>query len=73
MEERDTSRARGSDRSGRELRCDWNSPSQARRFDIHPDGDKFIMMQGAGESEAQQLFVIQNFSEELKRLVPPGN
>ena len=31
------------------------------------------MMQGAGESEAQQLFVIQNFSEELKRLVPPGN
>ena len=42
-----------------------------RRFDIHPDGDRFIMIQGAGEEQqAQQLFVIQNFSEELKRLVP---
>ena len=44
-----------------------------RRFDIHPDGDRFIMMQGAEESQAQKLFVIQNFSEDLKRLAPPGN
>ena len=42
-----------------------------RRFDIHPEGDRFIMIQeSAGGSQAQQLFVIQNFSEELKRLAP---
>ena len=47
---------------------------RSRPFDIHPDGDKFIMMQGAGgEQQAQQLFVILNFSEELKRLAPLGN
>jgi serine/threonine-protein kinase len=42
-----------------------------RRFDIHPDGDKFIMIQRPEEtSPDQKIFVIQNFSEELKRLVP---
>ncbi len=44
-----------------------------RRFDIHPDGHKFIMIQGsdviAGE---QKIYVIQNFDEALKRLVPVG-
>jgi len=44
-----------------------------RRFDIHPDGDKFIMIKrpelALGE---QKIFVIQNFDEELKRLVPGG-
>ena len=44
---------------------------RGRRFDIHPDGDRFIMMGAAGgESQAQPLFVIHNFSEELKRLAP---
>jgi len=42
-----------------------------RRFDIHPDGDRFIMIQApeAGPQE-QKIFVIQNFDQELKRLVP---
>ena len=36
--------------------------------------EKFIMLQGAGgELQAQQLFVILNFTEDLKRLAPPGN
>jgi len=44
-----------------------------RRFDIHPDGDRFIMIQRSDiPAEAQKIFVIQNFSEELKRLVPGG-
>jgi Tol biopolymer transport system component len=46
---------------------------RGRRFDIHPDGDKFIMIQRAEvPPEEQKIFVIQNFSEELKRLVPVG-
>ena len=42
-----------------------------RRFDIHPDGDRFIMIQppDVGPQE-RTIFVIQNFDEELKRLVP---
>ncbi len=44
-----------------------------RRFDIHPDGDRFLMIKrpelALGE---QKIFVIQNFDEELKRLVPVG-
>ncbi len=48
-----------------------------RRFDIHPDGDKFIMIQGSDSGlqgpQEQKIFVIQNFSETLKRLAPPGN
>jgi serine/threonine-protein kinase len=42
-----------------------------RRFDIHPDGKSFIMIQLPDPaSQAQKIFVIQNFSEELKRLAP---
>ena len=45
-----------------------------RRFDIHPDGDRFIMLQEwAGNQRAQKIFVIRNFDEELKRLVPVGD
>ena len=41
-----------------------------RRFDIHPDGDRFIMIRRPDiPAEAQKIFVIHNFSEELKRLV----
>jgi len=47
--------------------------SGGRRFDIHPDGDRFIMLQNFHvNQQAQKIFVIQNFSEELKRLVPGG-
>jgi len=42
-----------------------------RRWDIHPNGDRFIMIQIPEEtSPDQKIFVIRNFSEELKRLVP---
>jgi hypothetical protein len=44
-----------------------------RRWDIHPDGDRFIMIQSpeAGPQE-EKIFVIRNFDEELKRLAPVG-
>ena len=46
---------------------------RARRFDIHPDGDRFIIIQSPDARPLEQkLFVIQNFDEELKRLVPTG-
>ncbi|MCG8605932.1 hypothetical protein MJD09_13195, partial [bacterium] len=44
-----------------------------RRWDIHPDGDRFIMIQRSDLApQEQKIFVIQNFDEELKRLVPVG-
>ncbi|MCG8608475.1 hypothetical protein MJD09_26240, partial [bacterium] len=42
-----------------------------RRWDVHPDGDRFIMI-SAPEAEERRIYVIQNFDEELKRLVPVG-
>ena len=42
-----------------------------RRWDIHPNGDRFLMIaEPQVEQELQKIFVIQNFDEELKRLVP---
>jgi len=48
--------------------------SRGRRWDIHPHGDRFIMIQDPtrASAEEQKIFVIQNFDEELKRLVPTG-
>ncbi|MFQ5641334.1 MAG: hypothetical protein ACE5IR_25425 [bacterium] len=47
---------------------------RGRRWDIHPDGDRFIMIQDPTRVSVveQKIFVIQNFSEELKRLAPTG-
>jgi len=46
---------------------------RGRRWDIHPNGDKFIMIQRPELTLGEQkIFLIQNFSEELKRLVPVG-
>ena len=45
----------------------------SRRFDIAPDGKRFLMLkQGAGHnaSSPQNLAVVLNWFEELKRLVP---
>jgi len=40
------------------------------RLDIHPDGDRFIMIQVQQTSQQDHLFVIENFLEEVKRLAP---
>ena len=43
-----------------------------RTFDIAPDGKRFLMVKaGSGEdAPAQSLVVVENWFEELKRLVP---
>ena len=43
-----------------------------RRFDIHPDGKSFIMIQPDVGPQEAKIFVIQNFDEALKRLLPVG-
>ncbi len=47
--------------------ADWLSPSGF--FDIHPDGDRFLMLLER-EVESMSLVVVENWIEELKRLVP---
>jgi serine/threonine-protein kinase len=46
--------------------------SYGRNYDITPDGQLFIMVKPAApETAPTQLHVVLNWSEELKRLVPP--
>ena len=48
----------------------------SRTYDIHPDGQRFLMVKDAalsddsGTSAQPQIILIQNWSEELQRLVP---
>ena len=42
-----------------------------RTYDVAPDGKRFLMLKAQGTSERELIFV-QNWSEELKRLVPTG-
>ncbi len=42
-----------------------------RSWDISPDGERFLMIRSSqGASDNQQIIVVQNWLEELKRLVP---
>ncbi len=43
-----------------------------RNYDIHPEGQKFLMMREVEQTGGtrQELIVVQNWFEELKRLVP---
>ncbi len=44
-----------------------------RLYDVSPDGRRFVMLRmeaGTGGASEAQLIVVQNFFEELKRLVP---
>ncbi|MFQ5924347.1 MAG: hypothetical protein ACE5M4_16045, partial [Anaerolineales bacterium] len=47
-----------------------------RQYDISPDGQRFLMMKKGGQTEETsarpELIVVQNWFEELKRLVPTG-
>jgi hypothetical protein len=46
----------------------------SRRIDISPEGDRFLMLKAGGRSdetaETTSIIVVQNWFEELKRLVP---
>lgn len=39
-------------------------------YDIHPDGQRFVMIKPVAESSKQQMNFVLNWSEELKRIVP---
>ena len=41
-------------------------------YDVHPDGQRFIMIKAAGQSSTQQINVVMNWFEELNRIVPSG-
>ncbi len=44
-----------------------------RMYDIAPDGQKFLMVKPAGTTEGRErshVVLVQNWFEELKRLVP---
>ena len=47
---------------------DFASPN----YDVSPDGQRFLMIKAAEEG-ANQINVVQNWFEELKRLVPTDN
>ena len=49
---------------------------RGRTYDISPDGKRFLMIKEGGpgdETEATQVILVQNWFEELKRLVPTKN
>ena len=54
----------------------FNSPGTYRTWDLAPDADRILMLVAAGDGPADepfsgdQIIVIQNWVEELKRLVP---
>ncbi|MCZ6878887.1 MAG: hypothetical protein O7G29_12170 [Acidobacteria bacterium] len=48
-----------------------SSPPGLQYYDISPDGKRFVMLKEGELPEAQgQINVVQNWFEELKRLVP---
>ena len=42
-----------------------------QNYDLSPDGDRFVMIRSGGDAtELSQIVIVQNWFEELKRLVP---
>jgi len=43
-----------------------------RAYDIAPDGERFLMIKqaGADEGSATELILVQNWFQDLERLVP---
>ena len=51
-----------------------DTPYWGRDYDAAPDGQRFIMIENAEpDPPPTQLILVQNWAEELKRLVPPDN
>jgi serine/threonine-protein kinase len=44
--------------------------AHARTYDVAPDGQHFLMIEGGEEEGRNQLYFVLNWFEELKRLVP---
>ena len=41
-------------------------------YDVHPDGDRFLMVRSIGETAQSRIVLVVNWFEELKRLAPTG-
>ncbi len=49
----------------------WGAGLTGRAYDIAPDGQRFLMIKESGETAGEQrIVVVENWFEELKRLVP---
>ena len=44
--------------------------SDLAAYDVHPDGDRFLIVSAERQASAGQINVVLNWFEELKRLVP---
>ena len=45
-------------------------PVSARNYDVFPDGQRFLMVKQPANADDAPKIVVQNWFEELKRLVP---
>lgn len=52
----------------------WSLPLNVRNFDVSPDGQRFLVIKDVTQtlepSARDEITVVLNWSEELKRLVP---
>ena len=48
---------------------EYRSDVYHRRYDVTPDGQRFVMIRNLGAEEASELIVVENFFEELKAKV----
>ena len=44
-----------------------------RKWDVHPDGDRFLMLEHDGEYTVDGIRVVTNWFTELERLVPTNH
>jgi serine/threonine-protein kinase len=52
---------------------DTGGPFRNRNYDVSPDGRRFLMVKESGAASQRSLVVVQNWAEELRRLVPASN
>jgi Tol biopolymer transport system component len=47
-----------------------NNPMEGTQWDISPDGERFLIMKGAGAEAPRKINIVLNWLEELKQRVP---
>lgn len=47
-----------------------NSNNAGARYDIFPDGKRFVIIRGADPQGTREIVLVQNFFEEVRRLAP---
>jgi eukaryotic-like serine/threonine-protein kinase len=52
---------------------DFLSSPHNSEYDVHPDGNRFIMVEEVQGASLTHINIVLNFDEELKRKVPTGN